>query len=1182
LVAALLVGLLSTGGVVALAGPSAASVPQTWEQAGAHHQTAARQHPKLAADLDPSSGGLNAAPATDSQGRVRVEAKGSDTAALQAAVLDAGGEIGGAADGAVSALVPADRLTSLSDDGRVAAVRSARTYKPDLISQGVAQTGAQTWLNAGKTGAGTKIAIVDLGFTNLASEQAAGRLPVTAITNNFCGSAGLNGNTQHGTAVAEVAHQMAPDAQLYLICFDFDTDLDPIVNYLQANGVTIVNASWGSVGFARGDGSGPPNSAEAAIAKGRSLGELWVFAAGNDGARHYNFTATDADNDEAVEPFHSASPVPGPDSQEIFHYTLAPGQVSTVIIKWDAWPTTNQAFDACWWVDSITDPNFVGCNLGDQNTNPGPPNLITSFTGVSGHSSYLMVIFRHDANTTIQPRMDVYFEGQEANLQAISASSVADPASSPSAFTIGAYNVNAPGSVESFSGEGPTIDGRIKPDMSGPDGVSNDIFNPFLGTSAAAPHVTGAAAVLKGVDPNLNATLLQGALQGMSIDAGPAGTDNLFGTGRLSLQPKAIGGPAAVTVSGKTLTFVRGSDGGLWERSASGAWSRLGGFLTSDLDVSAMPSGKLDVFGRGADSALWHIQSNDGGVTFGTWQSLGGLMASGPTAVSWGEGREDVLVKGVDGALWHRGFSNSAFEAWQSLGGLLSSDPTVSSWGVSRLDVFIRGNDSALWHLAWNGSTWSSWQGLGGVLGSGPGAVSVSFNTIDVFVRGSDGALWSRNWNGAVWSNWFGLGGGLVGDPDPAGTSTQLDVMIDGLDGGVWEKSRTNGVWPSGGALNGWVNLGAPGFPPVPPMANAPAGSVTTFQTNALHDGHNTGTLHTPLTEKWHHDFDHTVGYPLYVNGRIFVTVAQAVNGNFYGDRLYALDAATGLTLWGPVDVGGTYQFSGITADSVNVYSVNFDGLVQALDQKTGQQQWTAKLSQYAFSSPPTVDNGVLFVGGAGSGGTVYALDTRTGAVLWSVPVANGDSSSPVVTADSVYVSYACELSYRLNRTTGVYVWTHTTGCSGGGGRTPVLNGTTLYVRDDAGMTPAKLSIANGSSLGTFSATQIPAFDGTLGFFQNAGTLTMVDSSGLTPTWSTTGDSSIASAPVTIDGKVVVGSTTGLVSVYDEHTGTLLWSANAGQPVTGVDEHNAVLRTGLAAADGLLIVPATNRLIVYG
>ena len=108
--------------------------------------------------------------------------------------------------------------------------------------------------------------------------------------------------------------------------------------------------------------------------------------------------------------------------------------------------------------------------------------------------------------------MDLYFFGQEANLSAVNGGSVSDPASSPAALAVGAYDVDNPRPIEPFSSDGPTIDGRLKPDIAAPDGVMNDVFNPFFGTSASAPHVAGAAALVKGAFPSMTADQIQGLL----------------------------------------------------------------------------------------------------------------------------------------------------------------------------------------------------------------------------------------------------------------------------------------------------------------------------------------------------------------------------------------------------------------------------------------------------------------------------------------------------------------------------------------------------------------------------------------------------------------------------------------------------------------------------------------------
>ena len=77
---------------------------------------------------------------------------------------------------------------------------------------------------AGISGTGAKVAIVDLGFGGLAQRQADGEIPSSAVTVDYCIAAGFNTEV-HGTAVTEVVHEMAPAAQLYLICIDTEVEL---------------------------------------------------------------------------------------------------------------------------------------------------------------------------------------------------------------------------------------------------------------------------------------------------------------------------------------------------------------------------------------------------------------------------------------------------------------------------------------------------------------------------------------------------------------------------------------------------------------------------------------------------------------------------------------------------------------------------------------------------------------------------------------------------------------------------------------------------------------------------------------------------------------------------------------------------------------------------------------------
>ncbi len=174
----------------------------------------------------------------------------------------------------------------------------------------------------------------------------------------------------------------------------------------------------------------------------------------------------------------------------------------------------------------------------------------------------------------------------------------------------------------------------------------------------------------------------------------------------------------------------------------------------------------------------------------------------------------------------------------------------------------------------------------------------------------------------------------------------------------------------------------------------APAGSLATaYQVDSRHDGQQTGgTLSAAsLTKKWSKTLGGTtsygpapVSYPVIARGRVFVTVE---NSQSYGTELYALNASTGATDWS-VGLGGLYYFSALTYDGQRIFALNYNGVLTAFMASTGHELWSVQMpGQYAFTAPPTAYDGVVYVSGAGSGGTVYAVSEADGVVRWTGPV---------------------------------------------------------------------------------------------------------------------------------------------------------------------------------------------------
>lgn len=114
-------------------------------------------------------------------------------------------------------------------------------------------------------------------------------------------------------------------------------------------------------------------------------------------------------------------------------------------------------------------------------------------------------------------------------------------------FCVGNLNGNVPTfPIESSSSRGPSICGGtgsllIKPEVSAPGAnvrscIPGGAYDFYTGTSMAAPHASGAIALLKEAFPTLTGTQLKLALYYTCTDLGVAGEDNDYGMGIINVK----------------------------------------------------------------------------------------------------------------------------------------------------------------------------------------------------------------------------------------------------------------------------------------------------------------------------------------------------------------------------------------------------------------------------------------------------------------------------------------------------------------------------------------------------------------------------------------------------------------------------------------------------------------------
>ena len=471
----------------------------------------------------------------------------------RAALASRGATVVRAHGSLVKALVPVAELESLGRAPGVGRLEAPqRFHVAALTGEGVAAANADVLHLDGLRGAGVKIGIVDAGFGQYALRQVSGELPSGSAlkTLNYCHDfEGL----VHGTGVAEIVHELAPEAELHLICIEDAVDMAAATDYAIANGIQIVNQSGGFINTSRGDGSGGPDTPDGIVARARAAGILWVASAGNSAKYHWSGSFVDADDDGIGE---FAAGDEGND------FGTRAGEQVCAYLKWDAWPTTALDYDLA--LDDARRRRSSAARSA-----PRPARRSRSKASASRRPRKAPTRSRSAAHPAARSfRFDIFLAASaRGTLQhQVAAGSLIEPASGPQALAAAAL-CWATGALASYSSQGPVIGGGTKPDIAGFDSVSSVTYggfsicekSGFAGTSASAPHVAAAAALLKQLHPGFGPAELQAALEALAVDLGAPGKDNAYGAGRLRLPARPTPTTSFPSSVGRRTAVLAGS-----------------------------------------------------------------------------------------------------------------------------------------------------------------------------------------------------------------------------------------------------------------------------------------------------------------------------------------------------------------------------------------------------------------------------------------------------------------------------------------------------------------------------------------------------------------------------------------------------------------------------------------------
>ncbi|WP_425838648.1 S8 family serine peptidase [Microbacterium sp. PA5] len=541
---------------------------------------------------------------------IRVEVTHTDEAAARAAIAAAGGsDVVSIVSGLLAASVPARGIARLEAAPAVTALTlpAFAAPAPDSIpvphaAQGVnggdvyAKTLVQQWHDIGITGKGVSVGIIDyFDRATWRDARAGGEVPDVAGT--FCRWGGLRCDVFaspspdiHGVAVAEAIHDMAPKATIYVATVQSNEDLKGAIDYFASKKVKIISRSLGGFYDAAGDGSG---ASAKLVNYAVSKGITWFNSAGNSGA--YNQTYSDGSTEWV-----------GGYWRQKWRDTNANGWMDfeTVVRDADGVPTGAKTYSETMWIyctpyfrlrwndwgtGKRTDYDIYRINGDGTVRAPGYTPNDQSESGVvplelqNGSSNYFgctsdwieVGIYRHSAGDgSSDDVLELAGNSGDIALTASSAGSAGAAyvdSRNKGMAAVGAVDPVEGVAIAGYSSQGPTNDGRIKPEISAGSNFTSRAYTyagkggHFNGTSAATPVVAGlAAVVLERHDHLTPAQLVNYLRKSQTTDRGAAGADNVFGSGELIMKPISVvpfTSTPAPTISGtravgSTLTAV--------------------------------------------------------------------------------------------------------------------------------------------------------------------------------------------------------------------------------------------------------------------------------------------------------------------------------------------------------------------------------------------------------------------------------------------------------------------------------------------------------------------------------------------------------------------------------------------------------------------------------------------------
>ncbi len=514
--------------------------------------------------------------------------------------------------GIVQARVPLatlERVAALPGVRYVSSPRLAVADTGGTVTEGDAILGADRVRDLyGVDGKGIRVGVISDGIYGLSTAMLQGELPqtsffhtgtkLTATTGGVTAvsyradrdlEAGLgSGRGSEGVAMLEIIHDLAPAARLYFANFSTELEFDAAVDFMADNVDILVD----DISFFGGPYDGESLvSAHAAAALEDPDRPLRAFftSAGNRAQDHYeeSYEASTVDGLASTGSpgrFHQfrrtskTSDGLGLSASASNMIFLFHNQSATLVLTWDD-PQGTSTNDYDMYLFRNATGQLVAAGAGAQTGTQDPvETIVFSNPGDPGLFELRVQNYRDEAAprdleifVIERPFRTIFPNGGTLAFNTIEGSIPMMADAKGGVISVGAISASDPGQddLEPYSSRGPTNDGRLKPEIASIDGVSvsgaGGFPTTFSGTSAAAPHAAGIAALLLQMAPCLagqpsdvdaagERKALHEAITTLAVDLGPPGPDQASGHGRddagavaMAMLPTADPGPAGKT-----------------------------------------------------------------------------------------------------------------------------------------------------------------------------------------------------------------------------------------------------------------------------------------------------------------------------------------------------------------------------------------------------------------------------------------------------------------------------------------------------------------------------------------------------------------------------------------------------------------------------------------------------------